>query len=308
MFRYAFYNYNYNLLYHMELKIYKSLNQCCKLWNEFSPNKKLFDVWGFRQCFYDRDDNQPYFIAGRENGKTLGIIPLWYVKSTNQYVYFGGWFPERNSFFLKEKTKLPQFLEQCPENTFIEAIDQTEGKYYNFLEDEYTYYLDLSKYDNDFEKYFSSFDKKKQKNFKGELKKIPKYKVFHNRLRDFNRLVELSIKHFGDNSIYNDKALRNGILKMVKLAYEKDILQMISLEINGKVEAVDVGITYGNWYHVVAGASNNQEINNLGKLITISSIKNAITKKYKFVDFLASSGYWKTHWKFDKEILLKFLN
>ena len=95
---------------------------------------------------------------------------------------------------------------------------------------------------------------------------------------------------------------------MVKLAYEKDILQMISLEINGKVEAVDVGITYGNWYHVVAGASNNQEINNLGKLITISSIKNAITKKYKFVDFLASSGYWKTHWKFDKEILLKFLN
>lgn len=291
----------------MEFKICQDIKECNVLWNLLSPKKKLFDAWGFRICFYDSHDNEPYFVVGYEEKDIVGIIPLCFVKSKSQYNYFGGWFPERNFFFLKDKTKLAHFLDQCPNNTFIEGIDPSEGKYFNFLEDEYTYYLDLSKYDNSFEKYFTSLDKKKQKNLKRDIKNIPEYKICHNRLEDFDRLMELNIKQYEEDSKFNNEAIKNGIHGLVNLAYKEGILQMISVEINGKTEAVDVGIVYGDWYNAVIGGANNQKIPNLGKLMTILDIKNAIETKSRFVDFFATSGYWKSMWNFDKEMLLKFV-
>lgn len=291
----------------MQLKIYKNINECRKIWNALSPNRSLFDVWDFRQCFYNKCDNQPYFVAGKERGKVIGVIPLSFVKSTNEYTYFGGWFPERNAFFLNDKTRLAELLEQCPDNTFIEGIDPQERKYCNLLDDEYTYFIDLVKYNNSIEKYFNSLDKKKQKNFKRDLKNIPKYKVCYNRLRDFKRLVELNIKQFDEDSMYNDEIVKNYIFKMINLAYKRGILQMLSLEINGKTEAVDVGILFGKWYHVITGSSNNQKIPNIGKLMTVIDMNNAVSKKARFVDFLASSGYWKNQWNFEREMLSKFV-
>ena len=138
----------------MEFKIYKNLNECRKVWDALSPNQTMFDSWGFRQCFYDRKNNKPHFLACRNGAEILGLIPLNFAKSKNQYTYFGGWFPERNSFFLKDQAILSQLLEKCPDNTLVEGISPEESKYYTFLEDEYTFYADLSKYNSDFNKYF----------------------------------------------------------------------------------------------------------------------------------------------------------
>ena len=292
----------------MELKTYKNINECRRVWETLSPNRSMFDLWDFRQCFYSRSNNKPFFLAGKEGAEIVGLVPLYFVKSSNEYNYFGGWFPERNSFFLKDRELLSRLLQECPDNTVVEGISPEEVRYHDFLDDEYTYYIDLSKYRNSFEEYFSSFDKKKQKNFKRDIRNIPKYKVYKNRLRDFNRLIELNIKQFDDESIYNNKSTKESIRKMVALAHKKGILEMVSVEINRKIEAIDVGIVFGRWYHVVTGSSNNQKIPNLGKLMTILNIKNAINKKCRYVDFLASSGYWKNQWNFDKEMLFKFVN
>ena len=290
----------------MEFKIYKNINECRKLWNHLSPNSSLFDVWDFRQCFYNRNDYELHFVVGRNGKEIQGLVPLYSLKSSNKYTYFGGWFPERNSFFLKDKAVLSQLLQNCPDNTSIEGIDPHEGSNFSFSEDEYTYYLDLFKYDNNFDNYFNSFDKKRRKNFKRELGNIPKYKVHYNRLKDFKRLVELNIKQYDEDSVYNNENIKKGIYKIMKLANENNSLEMISVEINGKVEAVDVGVLFGKWYHVITGSSNNEKITNLGKLITVLSIKNALKKKARIVNFFASSGYWKDMWSFEKEMLLKF--
>lgn len=290
----------------MEFKIYKNASQCRNLWENFSPNQRLFDFWDFRQCFHNKSDGQLHFLAGKENGNVVGVAPLTYLKAKSCHSYFGGWFPERNYLFMKDKGRMNEFLEKCPDGTVIEGIDPEESRYYKFSDDEDTYYLDLSRYSNDFAKYFGSFDRKKQKNFRRDLKRIPRHKVYYNRLRDFKRLVELNVRQFDDDSIYSDDATRNAMEKMIKLAHRRKMLQMISMEINGKVEAVDVGILLGKWYHVVTGSSNNQKIPNIGKFITTLSIRNAILNRARYVDFLASSGYWKNLWGFDKEMLLKF--
>ena len=291
----------------MEFKICKDIGECSAIWSLLSPNKRLFDVWDFRLCFYDTKDDELEFIAGFDGKNPVGVVPLQFTGSKSQYNYLGGWFPERNSFFLKDKSNLPKFLEKCPENTFIEGIDPSEGRYYPFSEDEFTFYLDLSKYSGNFEEYFSSLDRKKQKNFNREVKRIPEYRLFYNRIADFDRLVELNIRQYDEDSKFHNKTIRNGIRKIAELAHEKGILSMISLEISGITEAVDIGIIYNGWYHAIIGGTNNQRIPGLGKLMTMLDIKNAIAKGAKFVDFAATSGYWKDMWNFEKEMLLKFV-
>ena len=290
----------------MEFKVYKSETQCQNLWKNFSPNERLFDFWEFRQCFFNKREDKLHFLAAKEGGKVVGMAPLTYSRGKNQYAYFGGWFPERNYLFMENKPKMNELLEKCPDNTVIEGIDPVESRYYGFSDDEDTYFLDLEKYSSDFEKYFGSFEKKKQKNFRRDLKRVPSHKVYHNRLKDFKRLVELNMKQFDEESIYADESTKNAMISMIKLAAKRNRLNMISVEINNKVEAVDVAILLGRWYHVITGSSNNQKIPNIGKFITTLSIRNAILKRARYVDFLASSGYWKNLWGFNKEMLLKF--
>jgi hypothetical protein len=290
----------------MELSVVNGINDCARLWNYFTPKQHMFDSWDFRSCFSDRNEAKPHFIVAKEKRKMVGVIPLAYSKKDDDYSYFGGWLPERNSFFSNDKTKLGQLLQLCPDKTIIEGIAPEEKKYYNFSEDMNTYYIDLAKYKYSYEKYFSSFDKKKQKNINRDLKNLPKYKVYYNRMKDFKRLVDLNIKQFEDDSIYKTEWMKQGVKKMMLTAHRKRMLHMISVEINGKTEAVDIGFKYKNWFHVVTGAANNQKIPNLGKLMVVLDIQRAIAKKVRYVDFLATCDHWKNQWGFDRQMLFKF--
>ena len=292
----------------MDFKICKNIDECEALWKSFSPDERLFDVWDYRICFFDMDEQELHFIVGYDNGKVEGFIPLVFVKSKNQYIYLGGWFTaEKNSFYMKDKARLARLLEQCPNNTLLEGLDPAERSYYDFQDDEYTHYLDLSRYNHSFENYLSSLDKKRQKNLRWELKNLPEYGTYSNRIKDFKRLEELNIKRYEEDSQFHDKAVSRGMLKFIKLAHKKGILDMISVEINNKVEAVDICVIFKGRYYALMGASNYQKIPNLGKLMTTLDIKGAIAKKARFIEFGATADHWKNRWGFDKDMLLKFV-
>ena len=291
----------------MDFKICSDIGECKALWNLFSSNERLFDIWEFRACFFNKLEHEPYFIAGYSGKDIEGVIPLVLHKKKGAYNYFGGWFTaERNRLYVKDRTKLKQFLEQCPNNTLIEGLDPDEGNDYHFQDDEFTHYLNLSEYNFDFDTYIKSLDKKRQKNLKRELKSIPEYNMHINRIKDCKKLVEFSIKGFEDESQFNDKSVSDGISRLAKLANERGCLDMVSLEINGKVEAVDIGIILNGTYSSLIGSSNYQKIPNLGKLMTAIDIKQAISKKAKLIEFGATADHWKSMWRFRKDMLLKF--
>ena len=291
----------------MNFKTYKNYDQCRKLWQKFSPSKRLFDIWELRSSFYDKKEHELCFITAKEGRNYVGLLPLMLTKATGETNYFGDWFPERNYIFMNDKTKMIELLAKCPEKTLIEGIDPSEKAHFNFVEDQHTYYIDLKQYNSKFQNYFNNtFDKKKQKDIKRELKKIPKYKVYVNRLCDFERMVAMNIRNFDGESIYDVKGTKEQMFNLVSRAHKMGMLNMLSVEINGKTEGVDVAVKADGWYHVITGASNNHKISNLGKLMNILSIKNAIKKRTKNIDFLATSPYWKTQWNFDKDMLYKF--
>ena len=234
-------------------------------------------------------------------------MPLVFDNGEKYYTYFGEEFPEQNRFLLKDKKNIGLFLEQCPRGTSIIYISSEEAKYYEFKADGKRYFLGLAKYGNSFENYLKSFAKKHRKNLNYDLKKLRDtgYALEHNNLKDFERLVELNKLKFGAGSNYSSESFLSGMSKLIDSALRMKSLDMISIKIGSKAEAVGLGIFYNNVYYVL-GSGRNVEIKNLGKLMVAEQIKSAIANKCSEVDFLSTEANWKELWNLDSEQMYKF--
>lgn len=290
----------------LKFKIVTDEKECRELWEYFSPKRILWDLWDFRFCFH-ADNFRFNFIVGFDGKNKMGILPLVFDNNERYYTYFGEEFPEQNRFLLKDKKNIGLFLEQCPENTYIIYISSEEAKYYKFEPNGKRYFLGLAKYGNSFENYLKSFTKKHRKNLNYDLKKLKDtgYNLERNNVKDFDRLVELNKLKFGVESNYSSESFASGMSELISSALRMGALDMISIKIGSKVEAVGLGVFYNNVYYVL-GSGRNVEIKNLGKLMVAEQIKSAIANKCSEVDFLSTEANWKELWNLDSEQMYKF--
>lgn len=292
----------------MDFRILKTVSDCKRAWNYFSPNQNLFDVWDYRCCFFDRRIHRFHFILGKYNRRYDGLMPLIYNKKENKYEFFGSWFPEPNFFYIRNKLRISQYLNACPEKTNLRGIHWSEKKYYSFEDDELTFFLDLMKYKYDYMTYINSFSKKRQKNLRQELRPIlnSNYKIVYNKLNNFNTLVNLNIKQFGSHSHFADPYMKKALRKLLLMANRDNLVKLIGLKIGRKIEAVDFCISYKNKFYPLAGGANVYRYSNIGKFMTVLDIQSAINEGARFIEFLATFGHWKKLWHFDSRMLLKY--
>jgi len=282
--------------------------ECEDLWEDFSKKRILWDLWDFRFCFHNKNFEFNFILGFDGNGKE-GIIPLVYDKDYSTYTYFGDTFPEQNKFFLKDKKKLNIFLENCPNDTQIYYIDSEEAKYYDFKVSDKRFFLGWEKYGHSFENYLRSFNKKHRKNLNYDLRKLVNegYVMERNKIRDFEKLVDLNKKIFGKNSDYSEEYFINDMKQLINTANEKNILDLLSIQINNKTEAVGLGVYYNKIYYVL-GTGRNPRIKNLGKLLITEQIKSAISHNCSKVDFMSTEANWKELWNLDSEQMYEFEN
>lgn len=280
--------------------------ECRYLWEKYSEKQVLWDLWDFRFCFHT-DNFKFNFIVGFDDKKEIGLLPLVFDTRENYYTYFGEEFPEQNKFLLNNKQNIKLFLENCPKETLIWYIDSEEAKYYDFAALDKRYFLNLEKYDNSFESYLNSFNKKHRKNLNYDLKKLKEkgYILEHNNIKGFERLVELNKKRFGNESTYNEAGFILSMSKLVDAALRMNGLDFISIRIGNNIEAAGVGVFYNGVYYVIS-FGRNVEINNLGKLLIAEQIKSAIAHECREIDFLSTESTWKELWNFDSEQMYKF--
>ena len=280
-------------------------DKCKRLWDKFSAKKGIWDLWDFRHCFHT-PNFRLNFILGMKDGEEIGIIPVVYDVNDRDYVYFGGGFPERNKIMIRDKGLLPDFLENCPKETFLYYIDASES-YCDFEEGDKRYFLMLGKYGHDFSGYLATFNKKHRKNLNYDLKKLKEtgYSLVLNDFNDFGAFMEMSKARFGIESDYNDADFVGSMQKAIDLARKMGILEMISARIKGKTEAVGIGIMYNGYYYVL-GNARNAGIKNLGKLLISEQIKSAILKKCDEIDFLSTESNWKELWNLESEQMLEY--
>ncbi|MFH1721865.1 MAG: GNAT family N-acetyltransferase [Candidatus Altiarchaeota archaeon] len=293
----------------MEFFFENEIDNCQTLWESFSPRKTLFDDWEYRTCFYEGYKNQPHFIVGKENGIPTGILPLWYEKKGKYYTFFGGLFPENNTFFLRDKSQINSYLSECPVETWLCYIHASEKEHYPFAETETKYYLDMSLYDCDIERYLSCFDKKHRKNLRYDLKQLAKlnYSFRYNQISDFEKLIELNKKRFGGESDYSEDEMIQSMHHMMNTALSKGELNLVSLIIDDKPEAVEFAISYDGTYTILSGG-RNIEIENIGKPMVLEHIRNALAQGISKIDFLSSDTGWKKSWHLKEEPVYEYKN
>lgn len=292
----------------LKFKIITDEKECKSLWEKFSPNHVLWDLWDFRFCFH-KNNFSFNFILGIDGERQIGLLPLVFDKDSEVYTYFGDTFPEQNKFFLRDKKTMKSFLKNCPEETQIYYIDSEEAKYYDFKQGEKGYFLDLEKYGCDFENFIMSFKKKHRKNLRYDLKKLKEkhYTIEKNRIDDFEKLVQLNKERFGNDSDYNEQDFVSGIKQIMDISNEKNILDMISIKIDGDTEAVGLGVFYNKVYYVL-GTGRNSEIKNFGKLLISEQIKSAVLHKCNKIDFMSTEANWKELWNLDSNQMYEFIN
>ena len=84
-----------------------------------------------------------------------------------------------------------------------------------------------------------------------------------------------------------------------------NVLEMLIICIDVALASVYVAILQGEEYLVLLGG-NDPNIKNIGKLMILEHIKNAISKKVKTVDFMTTDTGWKRLWNLDTEPVYSF--
>ena len=141
------------------------LKECEKLWRTFSRDRYYSDLWEYRICFYDENYCKLHFIVGKEDGKVIGILPLWNVIQDNSYDFFGGDLFERNFFMIKDAKLIPVFIENLPRETHLHYIEKGQNELHPLKEITKRYYMNLEKFDWNFDKYLAQL-----KNFFGQTR------------------------------------------------------------------------------------------------------------------------------------------
>lgn len=291
-------------------RVETDLSQCQLLWEEFSPNESLFDLWDFRLAFWRGYQYQPYFITLSFQGEIISVLPLWFDKEDNQYTWFGGSWHDENVFFSKSPKTIPLLLKLIPGKTRLFCIRNQES----FLEnDEEKYLLDLKNFSS-LDDFWGILKKKKRYNLKRDWKKIQALKpeIIINDFSHLETLFKLNINRFdgmilADNkSTFLSKEKQKTFREVVNLAKDYQV-RMISTKINGKIVAVDLVALYKKTYYCLAGGCDVAGHSGLGSFANLQLIKDAIElENIELIDFLQGDVNWKASWKLGTRPLFKF--
>ena len=291
-----------------EFRRVSDIGECRRLWEQFSRDSRFFNTWEYRACFYDPKVHELNFIVCTEGGEPKALLPLWRQKGFSYYEWFGGEFPECNVFMAEDEKYIPILLNEAPKDIWLPYIEISYEKFVEPCEHESSFIVNLEKYGNSLEGYLATFNKKHRKNLKRDMKILADDKkpvLERNRIEDFDRLVELNRQRFSDSSFMADDAFIAGLRKLLMLALERGELEMLSVHIDSKPEAVEAAISKDGTYTVLLGG-NNLKISNIGKYLTLEHIKNAIAKGDKVVDFLADDCGWKKLWNMDEVVWCEY--
>lgn len=282
------------------VRVETDLETCHQLFEQYSPKKTLFELWGFRYAFYLGYKDMPVFMIFERDGEPLGLLPLWYEKDKDELRWFGSWWQEGNTFWIKDKSLIPIILTLFPQKVLLNAIQMAPrtAQKLGLIADDPKYLLSLEDHPT-VDDFLTRFNGKKRYNLRRDQRIVQSQepKTFYNRYEDIEALFDLSIKRFAkrDGSPFEDENRKQTFRDIMDQAHEYDI-RMISTEIGNEIVGVDLIAMYKGVYYTLQGAYDLDNHPGLGNYTNILLIEDAISLGCKSVDFLEVSYGWKEEW------------
>ena len=297
-------------------KIVTDVDACARLWNTLIPARNLSDLWEVRLCFHRNYRNRLNFLLFEDRGELAGMLPLVYLEEGDKYVFFPGeiwngktWL-ERTSIFCQKPEDLGHLLSECPDRTYLRYIDCDRASSIAELEvDETAYLLYPPEFNFDLALYHQRFTWKKLKAIKKEIEVFLSQDCsWHlNRLSDYDLLVEMNLKRFGETSYFYDARFANSFRDVMHLLHHNGWLRLVSLRIGAEMAAIDMSALFNGSYVVMLGGTHLQ-FPGIAKAMNMHHIEFACERRVSKVDFLCGDFYWKKLWHLDPEPLYKYVS
>jgi len=300
----------------LKKKIVTNLEECGALWKAFMEVRYVSDLWDFRLCFQRHFRNRPYFLVLEDRKGVYGILPLVYLSDTETYVLFPGetwkgktWL-ERTPIYCREPRAFYDLLLESPERTYLRYMEGRECPPSPAFEvDETGYLLYPPDLDFDINGLYERFPWKKLKAIKKEIAAIlgteSSWRI--NRLSDYDLLVEMNLRSFGENSYLHDPRFTESFRDILGFLDRRGWLRMVALEVSGQTIAVDLAALYEGIYVPFLGGTH-LDFRGVAKVMNMHHIEFAMTEGLSRVDFLCGDFYWKKLWHLNPEPLYKFVS
>ena len=286
------------------------IDACRRLWERFSPQQDAWDDWDLMYAFHDQDAHRFNFLVHEAgDGTPDGLIPL--VRDTKQerFMLMAGSYPDGRILWIRYED-FPGFFEQFPDRTvlfdlseswvseLLRVCPQFEA---NLSEQDLRYYLVPSEFEFDFYKHIDTFSPDKKQKFLYDLRNIRKREpVLHwSDADEADLFIELVNRNFGAESDYADAESADEVRRVVAELKRSGRLKTLTIEIDGKKQAVSLSLLHGNKMVALYAASNN-DYNNLGKLLNVETIQEACRLRVDEISYMTGMR-WKADWKMKGE-------
>jgi len=283
-----------------EKKIIKNIDECAKIWEEFSPKKSLYDLWEYRFCFWDVYRFEPHFILLKNKTENVGLLPLWYIPENKKYYWFGdvgdefNW-QEGNDFWVKDESVMDELIKCLPESVLLTSITEDTAKnlekFGGAKEGEPKYVLDLTGFKT-IEDYLQSLDQKKRGNLRRDQRAVEALNPIVNsdRTEDFDKLIKFNMERF-QTSPFKDVRLINVFKKIIDIAGSAPFKKrIISVDINGETVGVDLIFIYNHIYYPLLTGAQPMKYSGLGHYLNMLDIKDALDLGMEKMDFAEDSA------------------
>jgi len=309
----------------LTLKVFSSPPEIQEIWQQWTRDSSVFDLWNVRKSFWGGYHFDPYFwTIIKQKGtreEVIGVLPLWFNANkrlptdtadcdSQKYVWFGSNWPEDNIFFVKDAELIPLLLTAAPKPLELACIKPLSD--YNFLlefpgfanEEEKKYFLDLSKIST-LDDYLAILKKKKRYNLRRDRKRILSLnpQIIINQSSHLEELFNLSIKRFreifpdepDDQSAFEDFRRKNVFRNLLKNATDYQA-RLISTIVNGKIESVEFGLVYKKTYYALNSGADISRYSGIGVFSNLLVLEDALSLGCNKIDFLEGDNNWKDSW------------
>ncbi len=290
-----------NIIPRLKVKVHSDIENCYNLWEGFTQNESLYDLWDYRYAWYEAYEYKPYFYTIYEDKEPLAMLPLWFNHDSNEYEFFGGWWSEDNTFFVSDERFIDLLYEIIPEKSTLTSIKMSptlaDRKIFSMLqEDAHKSILDTSKF-NDMEDYMSILKKKYRYNLKADYKRIADQNPVVTEYENcdpslFSKIVNLNVKRFSGESYFTNHNVARGYENIMKRA-DLYSYKIIEVKVGEKIAAVDLIIEFKDNYYMPIGANNIEEFKGIGYYMLYHEVQDAIKNGRKVVDCSQVDYGWK---------------
>lgn len=274
----------------------KTINEAEKIWKALSPLEEIYDEWIYRYLYYKFTEPDIEFYVAYDNDDAVGLLPLQWNEKEKYLEFFGGQFASYNSIFIKKGYEHVRelLINQLTKPAYIrwlrDTIDRTDVK-----DSGNTYNLQLDGLHSVDDFLQQNLRSKRRNELKRQMRKIDELQptVFLDRLSDYDTLVTLNRKKFGEESLF---FLPNRT-EFFREAMNHFTFHTHSVEIKGEICAVSLRIEYKNKiYGINSGVKEG--INNLPKFLFLKTIELGISLGLKEYDALDGDHGWKENFHF----------